>query len=152
MVPGHKTNYFLGKRWVWAEKLVSSDRKPKRNNFLGKLCGQRAKGCLFLSSLPKKVGFQSKNQGSPSKKKVLGKKSQYLLGKKCFGPKIQLFPRKRWVWAESPTFPMNKVVMYVYVCMYVCIYICTHTYMHACMHTYIHTDIYTHKFMCVRLR
>ena len=91
MVPGHKTNYFLGKRWFWAEKLVSSDRKPKRNNFLGKLCGQRAKGCLFLSSLPKKVGFQSKNQGFPSKKMVLGKKKQ-------------VFTRGKMFWAENPTF------------------------------------------------
>ena len=46
MVLGRKTNFFLGKRWFWADKPTFSYEKPKKPSF-GKLTKT-----IFLESGP----------------------------------------------------------------------------------------------------
>ena len=68
MVLGRKTNFFLGKRWFWAENQLFPGKKMvlgKKNNFF----------------LGKRWFWAEKNQLFPRKKMVLGRKTNFFLGK-----------------------------------------------------------------------
>ena len=56
-----------------------------------------------------KDGFEQENQLFPRKKLVLGRKTNFLFGKKMvLGRKTNFFLGKRWSWAGKPTSSQEK--------------------------------------------
>ena len=78
MVLDRKTNFFLGKRWFCTENQLfpRKNQTNQKNHVLRHYAAKLQKDCFF---------------GFTRKKMVLGRKTNFFLGKK-------------WFWAEKPTF------------------------------------------------